>query len=131
MTAQKRSTPASATQKSAWSLGGVPAHLFAQRRRIATVAASLLAVGVGYHVVFGHNGLTAFQAKRAETQSLEWQMQGLTRENDNLKAHVERLQTDPDTIEHQAREELRYARPGEVIVSLPADATPRRSGSRP
>lgn len=98
---------------------------------MATIAASFLALGVGYHVVFGHNGLTSFVAKRAETQSLQWQMQGLTHENDDLKAHVERLQTDPDTIEHQAREGLRYARPGEVIVSLPLEAVQKRQSSRP
>jgi cell division protein FtsB len=32
---------------------------------------------------------------------------------------VERLQNDPGAIEHQAREELHYTRPGEVIVTLP------------
>jgi cell division protein FtsB len=43
----------------------------------------------------------------------------LTEENDHLKGHVERLQSDPGSIEHQAREELHYTRPGEVIVTLP------------
>jgi cell division protein FtsB len=37
-----------------------------------------------------------------------------------LKGHVERLQSDPNAIEHQAREELHYTRPGEVIYTLPA-----------
>jgi cell division protein FtsB len=31
------------------------------------------------------------------------------------------LQEDPDAIEHQAREELHYTRPGEVIVTLPPE----------
>jgi len=36
-----------------------------------------------------------------------------------LKGHVDRLQSDPNAIEHQAREELHYTRPGEVIVYMP------------
>jgi cell division protein FtsB len=32
---------------------------------------------------------------------------------------VDRLQSDPNAIEHQAREELHYTRPGEVIYTLP------------
>ena len=90
-----------------------------QRRRFATVAAAVLALGMGYHVVFGQNGLTAFEKKKQEAKTLERQLDELRQENDAMKGHVERLQTDPGAIEHQAREELHYTRPGEVIVTLP------------
>jgi cell division protein FtsB len=90
------------------------------RRRVATIAAALLAFGVAYHVVFGVNGLTAYEHKRQQAQVLAQQMQDLERENDALQGHIERLQNDPDAIEHQAREELHYTRPGEVIYALPA-----------
>ncbi len=89
-------------------------------RRVATVAAALLALGLGYHVIFGQNGLTAYEQKRMEYQALDSQLKSLQRENDLLKGHVDRLQSDPDAIEHQAREELHYTRPGEVIYTLPA-----------
>src|SRR5580698_894876 len=88
-------------------------------RKIATVAAAVLAVGLGYHVVFGQNGLTAYQQKRQDAQMLQSQLRSLQRENELLKGHVERLQSDPNAIEHQAREELHYTRPGEVIYALP------------
>lgn len=94
---------------------------FAQRRRAATVAAALLVVGVAFGVVFGHNGLTVYGKKRTETRELDRELKGLAKENDSLAGHVERLQTDPDAIEHQAREELHYTRPGEVIVTLSPD----------
>ena len=97
-------------------------HIFAQRRRVATFAAGALAVAVGYHVMFGHNGLTAFEQKRQDAHALEVQMKALQRENESLRGHVDRLQNDPNAIEHQAREELHYTRPGEVIVTLPPDA---------
>jgi cell division protein FtsB len=88
-------------------------------RKVATVAAAVLAVGLGYHVMFGQNGLTAYEQKRVEARSLEQQLQSLQRENEQLKGHVDRLQSDPNAIEHQAREELHYTRPGEVIYTLP------------
>jgi cell division protein FtsB len=88
-------------------------------RKVATVAAAVLAVGLGYHVMFGQNGLTAYEQKRVEARTLEQQLKSLARENEQLKGHVDRLQSDPNAIEHQAREELHYTRPGEVIYTLP------------
>ena len=89
-------------------------------RKVATGAAAVLAVALGYHVIFGQNGLTAYQQKRQDSQSLATQLKSLQHENELLKGHVERLQNDPNAIEHQAREELHYTRPGEVIYTLPA-----------
>lgn len=91
-------------------------------RKVATGAAALLALGLGYHVIFGQNGLTVYQQKKQDAQSLERQLHSLQKENDQLKGHVERLQNDPNAIEHQAREELHYTRPGEVIYTLPANS---------
>ncbi|MEO6981988.1 MAG: septum formation initiator family protein [Edaphobacter sp.] len=88
-------------------------------RKAVTGAAAVLALALGYHVIFGQNGLTAYQHKRQDAHKLELQLHSLKQENDQLKGHVERLQTDPNAIEHQAREELHYTRPGEVIYTLP------------
>jgi cell division protein FtsB len=90
------------------------------RRKIATLAAAALALSVGYHVIFGANGLTVYEQKRQEAYRLNQQMQELQRENDLLQGHVDRLQSDPNAIEHQARVELHYTRPGEVIYALPS-----------
>ncbi len=97
---------------------GVRPRLFTWRRKAAIFVAFALALVMGYGVVFGHNGLTVFQQKRAEEQHLHDQMQQLQRENGRLRGHVDRLQNDPGAIEHQAREELHYTRPGEVIYTL-------------
>lgn len=93
-------------------------------RSIATVAAAALAIGLGYHVVFGQNGLTVYQQKRQDARDLDTQLKSLQRENELLKGHVDRLQNDPNAIEHQAREELHYTRPGEVIYTLPTTPKP-------
>src|SRR5258708_36807826 len=100
-------------------------------RKVATGAAALLALSMGYHVIFGQNGLTVYQQKRQDAQSLDHQLHGLQRENDLLKGHVERLKSDPNAIEHQAREELHYTRPGEAIYTLPASAGPSSTASVP
>ena len=100
-------------------------------RKVATGAAALLALAMGYHVIFGQNGLTAYQQKRQDAQSLEQQMRSLQRENDLLKGHVERLKNDPNAIEHQAREELHYTRPGEVRYTLPAAPSASGTASEP
>lgn len=90
------------------------------RRRGAIAVAVALASVMAYGVVFGHNGLTAYQQKRHEERLLKQQTDDLQRENSRLRGHVDRLQSDPGAIEHQAREELHYTRPGEVIYSLDA-----------
>ena len=109
---------------------GTESMRFTWRRSLATVVAGILALGMGYGVVFGHNGLTAFRQKRQEEHLLRDQMQQLERENARLRGHVERLQKDPGAIEHQAREELHYTRPGEVIYTLPADDAAGAGGAK-
>jgi cell division protein FtsB len=112
--------PSSPEQRSRFhSFSEVLGTISAGRRKVATAAAALLALGVAYHVIFGANGITVYEQKRADKYRLAQEMQTLQRENDLLKGHVDRLQNDPDAIEHQAREELHYARPGEVIYALP------------
>lgn len=88
-------------------------------RKVATVVAAGLTVSMAYHVMFGPNGLTVYQNKRESSRDLQRQSISLTRENEVLKGHIARLESDPDAIEHQAREELHYTRPGEVIYTLP------------
>ena len=102
------------------SLRALCGRLSMERRKAATVAAAALALAVAYHVVFGANGLTVYEQKRHQTQLLNQQMLDLQRENDLLTKHVNRLQSDPGAIEQQAREELHYTRPGEVIYTLPS-----------
>jgi cell division protein FtsB len=92
--------------------------IYQWRRRVATVIAIAIAAFLGYHVVFGANGLTVYQQKRQEDRALQKQILELQQENGHLSDHVQHLRTDPDTIEHEARMILRYAKPGEVIYEL-------------
>ena len=101
-------------------VAGLMEWFWVGRRKVATAAAAVLAVGLAYHVVFGANGLFVYQKKRHETRQLTRQMQDLQQENELMRVHVQHLQSDPNAIEHQAREQLHYTRPGEVIYTLPS-----------
>jgi cell division protein FtsB len=98
---------------------------YRNRRRLATGSAMMLAALLGYYAVAGDNGITVYKQKKIEDRQLAKQIEDLKQENARLQAHIERLQNDPNAIEHEAREKLHYARPGEVIYTIPD--TPNRS----
>jgi cell division protein FtsB len=100
----------------------VAAKLYPLRRKAATILLCVIAVWVAYHVVFGANGTMVYAHKREEHRALTKEIQDLKQENDQLVHDVDALKNDPRTIEKEAREQLRYARPGEVIYTLPQPA---------
>ena len=89
-------------------------------RPAGTVVAVALALLFGWGVVNGKHGLSAWEQQRTQDRKLQQQIQDLQQENTKLRDHIHRLKSDPDAIEHEAREQLHYARPGEVIYTLPA-----------
>jgi cell division protein FtsB len=89
------------------------------RHKLATAAVAALALLLSLHVVFGPNGFLAYQKKKAEYRALEKDIEKIQKENDALAERIKALKTDPATIEKEAREQLRYARPGEVIYTYP------------
>jgi cell division protein FtsB len=90
-------------------------------RPAGTGVVVVLALLLGWHVVNGQHGLSAWQQNRHEDKELQKEILDLQQENDRLRVRVEKLKSDPNAIEHEAREKLHYAKPGEVIVDLPAD----------
>jgi cell division protein FtsB len=90
-------------------------------RPAGTAVAVGLALLLTWHVVNGKHGLSVWQQKRVEDRQLQKEIQSLQEENARLRGRVERLKSDPNAIEHEAREKLHYAKPGEVIYALPAE----------
>jgi cell division protein FtsB len=88
-------------------------------RPAGTVVAVGLALLLTWHVINGKHGLSVWQQKRAEDRQLQMEIKDLEQENARLRDHIERLKSDPEAIEREAREKLHYARPGEVIYTLP------------
>ncbi len=72
-----------------------------------------------WHVVYGNHGLSIWQQKRAEDRALQHEIKDLQQENAQMRQQIDHLNSDPDAIEREAREKLHYARPGEVIYTLP------------
>jgi cell division protein FtsB len=94
---------------------------WAQRlwRPVGTVVAVGLTLLITWHAINGRHGLNVWQQKRAEDRSLQQEIKTLERENAERRQQIQRLQSDPDAIEREAREKLHYTKPGEVIYTLP------------
>jgi cell division protein FtsB len=110
------------------------ARFYSARRRIATGAVIVVTALLFFHVMFGANGMVVFRQKRAEYQGLQKEVDSLQRENDRYTEQIKALKSDPKMIEKEAREQLHYARPGEVVYVAPPPAhaqdNPTRSASR-
>ncbi len=87
-----------------------------------------LALLLTWHVINGKHGLSVWQQKRAEDRQLQMEINDLELENAQIRNHIERLKSDPEAIEREAREKLHYAKPGEVIYALPAQAQGSEAG---
>lgn len=105
----------SGEQKQAGWMERAAQALYRMRRRIATGAVIVAALVFGYHAIFGENGISIYQQRRAEDRAVQKKIAELQKENGRLAEHVQELKSDPDAIEREARERLHYARPGEVI----------------
>ncbi|MGO9443118.1 MAG: FtsB family cell division protein, partial [Terriglobales bacterium] len=75
------------------------AWLYGARRKLATAGMLLLVVTLGYHVVFGANGMVAYQHKRAENHKLQQDVLRLEQENGRISQKVRGLKSDPRAIE--------------------------------
>jgi cell division protein FtsB len=90
------------------------------RRVLATLCIGVLAVFIGYKVIFGANGMKVYQGKRAEAVRLQQQIDDEKIKNEQLQHRVDGLQREePSAIEKEAREQLGYVKPGEIVLVEP------------
>ena len=91
--------------------------VYRMRRVLATLCIGLLAASIGYKVVFGANGMKVWEGKRTEVLVLQQEIERKKAEHEELDRHVQALQRgDPSVIEKEAREQLGYVKPGEVVL---------------
>lgn len=90
------------------------------RRVLATLCIGVLAVFIGYKVIFGANGMKVYEGKRAEAVRLQQQIDDEKMKSEQLQHRVDSLQReDPNAIEKEAREQLGYVKPGEIVLVEP------------
>ncbi len=107
-----------------WMLSVRPlaARLYALRRRLATITVAVLASLLFVHVMFGANGMIVYKQKRIEYESLQKRIAQEQKENELYTQQIQGLKTDKKAIEKEAREQLRYVRPGEYVYVPPPPA---------
>ena len=84
--------------------------------------------------IFGAHGVLAMHRSQIELQKVQREIDQLNSENDRLKNNVKDLQTDRITNERVAREDLRLAKPGELVFKThpkPSDSPQPPPANKP
>lgn len=85
-------------------------------------------LGAGFALFHdSENGLGAIFQLESELAAADLRLDALREERAELGLRAERLRSEPFEIEAVARESLGMARPGEIVVRLPAVAAPPAS----
>src|SRR5512146_1483216 len=92
------------------------------RRRLATWGLCVVGALIAAHVLFGTNGWMAYEKKKTEYRKVTEDVQRMQQENAQLEAQIKALKTDPKAIEKEAREQLRYAKPDDIVYVMPTPA---------
>lgn len=87
--------------------------------RGAVFVLALVCIALVVHEIFGQHGYLALRHQKKELESLQQQIQRLQQENQQLELQIKALKSDPKAIEKLAREQMKLARPGEIIYTLP------------
>jgi cell division protein FtsB len=87
--------------------------------RNAVFVLVLLCLALIVHGIFGPHGYLALRRQQRELEALQQQIRQLRQENEELDRQIKALKSDPKAIERLAREQMRMARPGEIIYTLP------------
>jgi cell division protein FtsB len=69
--------------------------------------------------MFGTHGLLAMHRSKDKIVQVQVQNRKLNQENQELSQEIQRLRTDPSSIEKIARDRMGLARPGELIFRMP------------
>ncbi len=81
------------------------------------------------HDIFGTHGFLAMRRTEQEIGRVKKELDRLDKENAQLGDQVKALKSDPRMIEKIAREDLKRARPGEIIIRIPQAQQPSRDAA--
>ena len=87
--------------------------------RIALVVFGVLAIGTLLLAIFNDKGLIQVRTQSQRLATIQQDVKKIEAENKTLSDEIQKLRTDPTTIEKLAREELKLVKPGEVVLISP------------
>jgi cell division protein FtsB len=102
----------------------------AMLRRNAIYIFVLVFIALLVHEIFAQHGILGLRQEQKQIESLSQQIKQLQQDNERLDKQIKALQSDPKAIERLAREQMRLARPGEIIYSLP-EKDPKKGQAPP
>ncbi|MBI2821161.1 MAG: septum formation initiator family protein [Acidobacteria bacterium] len=89
------------------------------RREAFFILILLSAILLVYLCLFGDAGYPRLQEYRRQFHHLSLENSRLRVENEKLIQSIGQLKTNPATVEKIAREDFNFARPGDIVVTLP------------
>ncbi|MGH9776000.1 MAG: FtsB family cell division protein [Candidatus Acidiferrales bacterium] len=90
---------------------------FCRRHSFYLLALGLLLLAM--QDIFGTHGVLAMRRSQREAREIQEHIKQLSEENKQLNDHIQELKSDPEAIEHIAREERHLAKPGELVFTYP------------
>ncbi|GAC1658861.1 MAG: hypothetical protein NVS9B15_20900 [Acidobacteriaceae bacterium] len=89
------------------------------RRKAAAVLLVALTIPIAYKAIYGTHGWIAYHEEVSDSEKLDREIAELKSRNDQTAAQIKALKTDPNVIEREAREQLHYVRPNDVVIAIP------------
>ena len=84
------------------------------------VAAVLMAATFGYvpYHLYARSGFAKYRELKRDLESAKLRNARMRAENERLAREVESLRTDPRALEHVARADMGWVRPGEILFDF-------------
>lgn len=97
---------------------GLPWAILNQPRRLISAGVVLLSGLILIGAIIGQHGYLALRKQQEELKQAEQERDRARAEQLRLKKELDELRS-PQGIERVAREEIKLAKPGEIVVTLP------------
>ena len=89
------------------------------RRELLLIVFFVCLFSYAYLLTYSSGGFIELDRTRLELEQLELENRQLHEMNRHKAQQLERMKSDPEELERILREKLDYARPGDVIITLP------------
>lgn len=99
---------------------------FIQPRGLISLLVVLVSLFILLNAIFGQHGYLVLRKQQQTLKQAEEERGRAQTDQQNLKKELEYLRT-PEGIERAAREQMKLAKPGEIVVTVPDSGTPAKT----